>query len=33
VFLRGKLAIDQNEVKIEKGYGKFVRRLPDKLSA
>jgi len=33
VFLRGKLAIDNNEVKIPKGYGKFVKRMPDKLLA
>lgn len=33
VFLRGKLAIDNNEVKISRGYGRFVKRLPDKLLA
>ena len=26
VFLRGKLAIDNNECKIEKGYGQFIKR-------
>jgi dihydropyrimidinase len=26
VFLRGKLAIDNNECKLSKGYGQFVRR-------
>ncbi len=26
VLLRGKIAIDNNECKLEKGYGKFVRR-------
>ena len=26
VFLRGKMAIDNNECKLQKGYGQFVRR-------
>jgi dihydropyrimidinase len=26
VLLRGKVAIDNNECKIEKGYGQFVKR-------
>jgi dihydropyrimidinase len=26
VLLRGKLAIENNKCKIEKGYGKFIRR-------
>ncbi len=26
VLLRGKVAIDNGEVKIEKGYGEFVKR-------
>jgi len=26
VLLRGKVAIDNNECKIQKGYGKFIKR-------
>jgi dihydropyrimidinase len=26
VLLRGKVAIDENECKLEKGYGKFIKR-------
>lgn len=33
VFLRGKLAVDNNETMVSKGYGKFVKRLADKLQA
>ena len=33
VFLRGQLAIDNNEAKVSRGYGRFVKRLPDKLFA
>ena len=28
VLLRGKVAIDNNECKVEKGYGKFIKRSP-----
>ncbi len=30
VFLRGKVAIHNNEVRVGKGYGRFVRRNPSK---
>lgn len=30
VLLRGKVAIHNNQVQVEKGYGKFVRRNPSK---
>jgi dihydropyrimidinase len=26
VLLRGKVAIDQNECLVEKGYGQFIKR-------
>ena len=26
VLLRGKLAIDNNECKVDKGFGKFIKR-------
>ena len=26
ILLRGKIAVDKGEVKIKKGYGKFVKR-------
>lgn len=26
VILRGKVAIENNECKLEKGYGKFIKR-------
>ncbi|MEP7081136.1 MAG: dihydropyrimidinase, partial [Ginsengibacter sp.] len=26
VLLRGKIAVDDNDCKIEKGYGKFIKR-------
>ncbi len=26
VLLRGKIAIDDNECKLEKGYGQFIKR-------
>jgi dihydropyrimidinase len=31
VLLRGKVAIDDNECKVEKGYGKFIKRNPHPL--
>jgi len=30
VLLRGKIAVQNNQVQVEKGYGKFVRRNPSK---
>jgi dihydropyrimidinase len=33
VFLRGKLAIDDDQLMVEKGYGRFVKRKPDRLLA
>jgi dihydropyrimidinase len=33
VLLRGKVAIHNNEVQVEKGYGRFVKRKPGTLSS
>ncbi len=33
VLLRGKVAVENNQVQVEKGFGRFVRRKPGTLSS